>query len=163
MLRLMAVMRAAGVLLVVALAGCGSDRASTVSSMPPLAGGSAHAVCETPADEGGGTVVGAFPATVAEVRTNMDAPHGAGEDPAAARPGAYEYPAGWDDLAEDTPAATCYLDGPVAKGPPPAMDGTIPPSFDRRLVIAAVGVKSFMVSAGYMNNMPAQPLSRRSR
>jgi hypothetical protein len=158
----MAVMRAAGVLLVVALAGCGSDRASTVSSTA-TAGGSAHAACETSAGDWGGTVVGAFPLTVAEVRTYMDAPQGAGEVPAAPRPGAYEYPAGWDGLEEDTPAAACYLDGPVPKGPPPAMDGTIQPSFDRRLVIVAEGVKSFMVSAGYMDNMPAQPLSRRSQ
>jgi len=99
--------------------------------------------------------------TVAEVRAFMKDPHGASKDPAAPRPAsAYQYPAGWDGLPEDTPAAACYLDGPVPKAPPPAMDGTVQPSFDRRLVIATEGAASFMVSAGYRDNMPAEPLTR---
>lgn len=154
--------RGAGVLLALALAGCGSDRTMPASSAANFTAVSADALCEAAAEQWGGKVAEAFPMTVAEVRAYMDDPHGAADDRTAPRPGAYVYPGGWDGLDGDTPAAACYLDGPVPKGPPPAMDGTVLPSFDRRLVMAAEGVTSFMVSAGYSGNMPAKPLSRRS-
>jgi hypothetical protein len=46
----------------------------------------------------------------------------------------------------------------VPKSPPALPDGTVQPSFDRRLVIAAEDVQSFMLKAGYKANMPAEPL-----
>lgn len=124
MLRLMVMRGAAGVVLVLALAGCGSDPAATASSSV-TAGGSPDALCEIAAEQRGGTVASAFPTKVREVRAYMDDPHGVAVDTAAPRPGAYAYPTGWDGLGDEAPAAVCYLDGPVAKGPPPASDGTV--------------------------------------
>ena len=89
----------------------------------------------------------------------MADPHGADKDPTAPRPGAYDFPDGWDTLAAEHQAAACYLDGPVPKGPPPALDGTVQPASDRRFVVAAEGVPSFMVSAGPQANMPLSPIS----
>lgn len=160
-LRLMTVKRAAGALLVLALTGCASDEAITVSEGATSNAVSADTVCAAAAEQWGGTVAGAFLTTVAEVRAYMDDPHGAAEDPTAPRPGTFVYPAEWDSLDESNSAAACYLDGPVPKGPPPASDGTAQPSFDRRLIIAAEDVTSFMVSAGYKVYVPAEPLSQR--
>jgi hypothetical protein len=106
----------------------------------------------------GGVVAAAFSADVEEVRAYMADPHGADKDAHAPRPGAYDFPDGWDRLSPDHQAAACYLDGPVPKGPPPAPDGTVQPASDRRFVIAADGVPSFMVSAGPQENLPLSPL-----
>jgi hypothetical protein len=167
MLRLMVMRTVAGALLVLALTGCGSDGAVTASDATSAEADarvttavSADETCQVAAQQWGGTPAASHSMTVAEVRAFMEDPHGASKDPTAPRPGPYQYPAGWDGLPEDTPAAACYLDGPVPKGPPPAMDGTVQPSFDRRLVIATEGAASFMVSAGYRDNMPAEPLTR---
>lgn len=167
MLRLM-VMRTVAALLVLVLTGCGSDGAVTASDATSAEADarvttavSADATCQVAAQQWGGTPAASHSMTVAEVRAFMEDPHGASKDPTAPRPvGPYQYPAGWDGLPEETPAAACYLDGPVPKGPPPAMDGTVQPSFDRRLVIATEGAASFMVSAGYRDNLPAEALTR---
>ena len=96
MLRLMVMKVVVGVLLVLALAGCGDDRAATASpasdAFTPM---SAEPVCAAAAEAWGGTVVGAFPMTVSQVRAFMGDPHGAAANPAAPRPvGAHAYPSG---------------------------------------------------------------------
>jgi hypothetical protein len=119
----------------------------------------ADALCAEAAVRWGGAVAAAFPATVEDVRAHRVDPHGADQDPDAPRPaGPYDYPEGWDALPPEHRAAACYLDGPVPKGPPPALDGTPQPASDRRFVIAAEGVPSFMVSAGARANMRLAPL-----
>lgn len=168
MLRLMVMRTVGGAVLLLVLTGCGSAQDVSASSEALNAEAdagvttsvSADTACQVAVQQWGGTPAAAHSMTVAEVRAYMKDPHGAGNDPAAPRPGgAYQYPAGWDGLQDDTPATACYLDGPVPKGPPPAVNGTVQPSFDRRLVIATEGAESFMVSAGYRGNMPAEPLT----
>ena len=46
-------------------------------------------------------------------------------------------------------------DGQIPKGPPPGTDGTIPPSFDRAVVVI-VGQNTIFVSAGYSQDLPIQ-------
>ncbi len=60
-----------------------------------------------------------------------------------------------DGYASDQTATICYIDGEIAKGPPPEPNGTIPPSFDR-VVIVVVGQDTILVSAGYSQDLPIQ-------
>lgn len=123
----------------------------------------AQRLCGEVAALWGGEVAAAFDVTVQNVRDYMSDPHGAGDDPTAPRPGAYRYPEGWDDKRPADAAAVCYLDGPIPKAPPPGDDGTALPPFDRRLVIAADQAEPFMVSAGYQDTMPLEPLPKSRR
>lgn len=151
-----------GGLLVLALASCGDEQPSTAASGSGASTAlvSAEPLCAAAAAAWGGTVAGAFPMKVSQVRAYMQDPHATSDDPAAPRPlGAHAYPSGWDAMDGDASAAACYLDGHVPKGPPPPPNGTAQPSFDRRLVISAQGVETFMVGAGYKASMPAEPLS----
>jgi hypothetical protein len=157
-------MRAVAVVLMPLLAACGSTTGVEALDEAPAAGPrvstSAEQSCREAAVVWGGLVAASFDVTVQGVRDHMSDPHGAGDDPAAPRPGDYSYPPGWEQKQPADSAAVCYLDGPVPKGPPPALDGTVSPSFDRRLVMAAADVESFMVSAGYKDAMPLEPLPR---
>lgn len=157
--------RTAVLVLVPLVAACGPSASDAgTPSMPAAAeaaaAASAEQACAQAAAVWGGQVAAAFDVTVQDVRDHMRDPHGAGDDPAAPRPVGFSYPAGWDQKEPTDAAAVCYLDGPIPKGPPPALDGTVAPSFDRRLVMAAAGVESFMVSAGYKDAMPLEPLPR---
>ena len=78
-------------------------------------------------------VAGSFNTTVGQIR---------GLSPAGVEP------IRWPELSKDTPAVLCYLDGPVAKGPPPPPNDPIPPSFDRA-VIGMAGSHADMIVAGY--------------
>ena len=159
-------MRTALLLIVPLLASCGDvqGQAANELTQPTVAAASASpdaaALCAEAAVGWGGVVAAAFPARVKDVRAHMNDPHGADQDPAAPRPGAYDYPEGWDALPPEHQAAACYLDGQVPKGPPPALNGSEQPASDRRFVMAAAGVPSFMVSAGPQANMPLTPLRR---
>jgi hypothetical protein len=57
--------------------------------------------------------------------------------------------------SSDQSATVCYIDGQIPKGPPPGTSGTIPPSFDRAVVVV-VGQDTIFVSAGYSQNLPIQ-------
>ncbi len=58
--------------------------------------------------------------------------------------------------ASGEPATLCYIDGEIPKGPPPPLSGTIPPSFDRVVVVVAVGQDVIPVAAGYRQNLAFQ-------
>lgn len=62
-------------------------------------------------------------------------------------------PQRWPELQDGSPAVVCYLDGPVAKGPPPGPDGIVPRSFDRA-VIGVASVHHEMLVAGYRDRLP---------
>lgn len=78
-------------------------------------------------------VVGSFSTNVGHIR---------GLSPEAVEP------IRWPELSNNASAVLCYLDGPVAKGPPPVLNGPIPPSFDR-VVIGIAGGHADMILAGY--------------
>lgn len=159
MMRLMA-MRAVPVLMLTLVAACVGVPADESRSAAQQAedSASAEALCAGAATVWGGSVAAAFSATVEEVRGYMTDPHEAEGDASAPAPGPYDFPAGWEAMGPADTASACYLDGAVPKGPPPPIDGSKRPPSDRRLVIAADGVQSFMVSAGPKEAMPMEAL-----
>jgi hypothetical protein len=60
-----------------------------------------------------------------------------------------------DGYSSDQAATVCYIDGQIPKGPPPGTSGTIPPSFDRAVVVV-VGQDTIFISAGYSQDLPIQ-------
>lgn len=62
-------------------------------------------------------------------------------------------PKRWPELPDASEAVVCYLDGPIAKGPPPGPDGVIPRSFDRAVIGVASGHEDMLV-AGYRDRLP---------
>jgi hypothetical protein len=56
---------------------------------------------------------------------------------------------------DDASAIVCYVDGDVPKGPPPRPSGSIPPSFDRD-VLVVVGDSAFQVAPGYKAALPIE-------
>lgn len=60
-----------------------------------------------------------------------------------------------DGYSSDQAATICYIDGQIPQGPPPGTSGTIPPSFDRAIVVI-VGHDTIMVVAGYRQDLPIQ-------
>lgn len=96
--------------------------------------------CAGPARDYAGTVVGAFNTTVAAIRAL---------EPRQA------VPQRWPDLAADHPAVLCYIDGEVAKAPPPGPDGEVRPPFDRA-VVAIVDGQSELIIAGYRDQLPVR-------
>lgn len=113
------------------LAACAAGSANTAPSPP--------AGCLTTAHDDQGTVAAFYNSTVAAIRrlpAVADNPQLAG-------------------YADQEPATVCYIDGQIPKGPPPPISGTIPPSFDRA-VIVVVGDTTIFVAAGYRTNLPTQ-------
>ncbi len=110
---------------ILTLTGCG-----LLGEMDPAA------VCAEQARENGPDfrVVGSFATTVSKVR---------GLTPGAA--GAP--PSRWPELADESPAVVCYLDGSVPKAPP---DGE---PYDRA-VIAVAGEHAELIIAGYGDQLP---------
>jgi hypothetical protein len=90
--------------------------------------------------------------------------------PTAPPGGADIYPKGWQLLDGDVAAAKCYIDGHIAKAPPPPAEGTPEPSFDpppaegtpepsfdRALLFAATGVGAAFFAAGYRDTLKPEP------
>jgi hypothetical protein len=62
-------------------------------------------------------------------------------------------PGRWPDLADAHPAVLCYVDGRIAKAPPPAASGTAPLTFDRAVVVV-IDRESELIIAGYQEHLP---------
>ncbi|HEX7197593.1 MAG TPA: hypothetical protein VF364_12265 [Candidatus Limnocylindria bacterium] len=58
-------------------------------------------------------------------------------------------PARWPELADESPAVVCYLDGSVLKAPP----GGDP---YERAVIAVAGEQAELIIAGYRDQIPVR-------
>jgi len=101
--------------------------------------GGAPAACLSAARDDNGTVVAFFSSTVGAIRK---LPTAVQNQNLAAH-------------ADSEAATVCYIDGEIPKGPPPPISGTVPPSFDRAVMVV-VGEDAFMVAAGYRQNLPIQ-------
>jgi hypothetical protein len=59
----------------------------------------------------------------------------------------------WPGLANSHTAVLCYIDGQIPMGPPPPASGSIPPSFDRAVIVVIDGqIEPLM--AGYRDQVP---------
>jgi hypothetical protein len=116
----------------VVLSSCGEPETKATGIVAPAA-------CVAMAQDDRGTVVAAFLSTVGAIR-RLPAVR---DNPQLSR---YD---------SDQPATVCYIDGDIPKGPPPGPSGTIPPSFDRA-VLVIVDQDSIFVAAGYRENLPIQ-------
>ena len=114
------------------LAACSVGGTATSNAQVP-------ASCLTTAHDDNGTVAATFHSTIGVIRRL----------PAVANnPQLASY-------AEDEEATICYIDGQIPKGPPPPASRTIPPSFDRA-VLVVVGDQTYPVTLGYSENIPVQ-------
>ena len=102
--------------------------------------GPAAELCTGAAGDYSGSVVGSFNTTVGAVRAL---------EPRAAQPQR------WPELAPDHPAVLCYIDGEIAKAPPPGPNGEVSKPFDRA-VVAIVDGHSELIIAGYRDKLPVQ-------
>jgi len=116
----------------VALTGCVGSPASATQATAPAA-------CLTVAQDDHGTVSAAFTSTVGAIRKLSSVAN----NPQL------------DGYSSDQAATVCYVDGEIPKGPPPLPSGTIPPSFDRAVIIV-VGQDTIFVAAGYRQSLPIQ-------
>ncbi len=128
----------AAALLVAVLIGLLPPAPIPVGPSPSASGSPGETPCSPLARDYNGTVAGAFQTTVGIVR-NMTAVK---DNPQVAR------------YADSDPAWVCYIDGEIPKGPPPPPDpsATIPPSFDRALLVVA-GNQTYFIAAGYRQSM----------
>lgn len=127
-------------------AGCSTAGASPLPSVhngqvtvTPSPMTEVPAACLSAAQDYQGTVSAAFTSTVGAIRK---------------LPAVADNPQ-LDGYSSDDVATVCYIDGEIPKGPPPGTSGTIPPSFDRA-VLVVVGQSTFLVAAGYRQNLPTQ-------
>lgn len=97
-------------------------------------------ICAGVARDYSGSAVGSFNTTVGSIRALEP------------RPG---QPQRWPDFAPDHPAVLCYIDGQIAKGPPPGPNGEVSKSFDRT-VVAIVDGQSELIIAGYRDQLPVR-------
>jgi hypothetical protein len=106
-----------------------------------VAGVTPPAACVTTARDDGGSVAAAFPSTVGAIR----------------RLPLVNNNSQLSGYAAEEPATVCYIDGQIPKGPPPPNDpaATIPPSFDRA-VLVVLGHEAIFIAAGYRQNLPIQ-------
>jgi len=122
-------------------AACGEGTSTTVADPSTTAESSgaqaAQATCEQQVGVYGPdfAVAGAFATTVGDIRSDWLTPL-------------------WPDLGDGHPATLCYLDGPVAKAPPPAESGETNPSFDRAVVGVADDAHTDLLAAGYRETLP---------
>jgi hypothetical protein len=58
------------------------------------------------------------------------------------------------ERSDVTTAVLCYFDGPIAKAPPPAPQGTAPTPFDRAVVAVMEDASVTAVALGYRENLP---------
>jgi hypothetical protein len=114
-----------------AVTGC---VATTVQSAAPIGD-----PCAASAAAYNGVVAGSFVTTVGAIR-RLDEPQ-------------QIEPQRWPGLPDNHPAVLCYIDGQIPKGPPPQISGTIPPSFDRAVIVVVDG-QSDLIMAGYRDNLP---------
>jgi len=97
-------------------------------------------LCAGVAGDYSGSVVGSFNTTVGRVR--------------ALEPRAGQPPR-WPEHGADHPAVRCYIDGEIAKAPPPGPNGEVSKPFDRA-VVAIVDGQSELVIAGYRDKLPVK-------
>jgi hypothetical protein len=110
-----------------ALAGCAMYGA--LASVPEA--------CADAATNYDGEVVGVFMTTVGAIRGLSPLPS---DQPK------------WPELSSDHSAILCYVDGAVAKAPPPGPDGEVAEPFDR-LVIGIADGEAVVVVAGYRDTL----------
>lgn len=163
MISLVLLPRVCAALLPIALmSACGQEAAERDPVAAPVVVESpldAGTLCDRAALQWDGEATAARLTTVDEVRRYTEDPHGAAEDPSAPVPGAYAFPASWQERDGETPVAACYIDGGIPKGQPPALDGTTYPIFNRQLVVAGEDLPSLLLMTGYRDQMPAEPLT----
>lgn len=133
-------LRLASALLVTAVA-VGGAALLALREIPQFRGGAGDApvACVTMALEDHGSVTAFFASTVGAIRA---VPAARNDEQLATYP-------------SDGAASICYIDGQIPKGPPipPDPSATVPPSFDRA-VLVVIGQDTFMVAAGYRQNLP---------
>ena len=130
--------RAVLVLLPALLADCVGSATAT-PRFPGQSAPSPPTACLTTARDDQGVVAAFFPSTIGAIR----ALPAVRDNPQLAR------------YSTDQPATVCYIDGQIPKGPPPPASGTIPPSFDRAVIVVA-DQSAIFVSAGYRQNLPIE-------
>lgn len=122
-----------------AIAQAGGDLVSGQAILPGTDVGGAPAPCRTAARAYSGTVVAAYFSTFGAIR----------------RLPSYHDNSDTANYSDDDAATICYIDGSIAKSPPPPPSGSPYPSFDR-VIFVAVGDIPFFVSAGYRDSVPIQ-------
>ncbi len=100
----------------------------------------AGGLCAGAARDYSGTVVASFNTTIGAIRAL---------EPRAGNPQL------WPELAPDHPAVLCYIDGEIAKAPPPGSDGEISRPFDRAAVAIVDGDRQLII-AGYRDQLPVR-------
>lgn len=123
-------------LAVLVVSACGGSAAPMPTPSTPVA---SPAACLTAAAGYEGSVAAAFASSVGAIR----------DLPAVAKNPQL------DSFAPTQEATVCYIDGEIAKGPPLPANGTVPPSFDRAVVVV-VGDKQIPVAFGYRRSLPIQ-------
>jgi len=111
--------------------------AASCTTSPVPGAQAAQATCEQQAGVYGPdfAVAGVFATTVGEIRSDW-------------------LTTLWPDLGDNHPATLCYLDGPIAKAPPPAESGETNPSFDRAIVGVADDAHTDLLAAGSREILP---------
>jgi hypothetical protein len=123
-----------------AVSGCAAVGSATSRSAPSAVQSPASTVdpCAASAADYNGHVAASFVTTIGAIR---------------AVPMLEIQSVRWPGLADSHPAVLCYIDGQIPKGPPPPVLGTIPPSFDRAVIVVIDG-QAELVMASYRDQVP---------